>query len=123
MLIYTYGDPPAAISVLQKARNLDPLSPIIITLGEAYSYAGNLVEGLRLYRKALEIDPDYLAAFRLLSANYQSLGDTDRAAYWLDEGLRRGPDETHTLFLKAFLYRALGEAERAVAIARRLQAE
>jgi TolB-like protein/cytochrome c-type biogenesis protein CcmH/NrfG len=122
ILIYGFGDPPAAIPVLQQARQLDPLSPIIIiTLGEAYSTAGNLVDGLRLYRKALEIDPDYLAAFRLLSANYLSLGDTDKAAYWVDEGIRRGPDEIHTLFRKAFLYRARGEEEKAVTIARQLQ--
>ena len=123
MLIYGFGDPAAAIRMLRQARELDPLSPtIVITLGEAYSAAGNLVEGLRLYRKALEIDPGYLAAFRLLGVNYLSLGDTDKAAYWLDEGVRRGPDEIHTLFLKAFLYRALGEEEKAVTIARRLQA-
>jgi TolB-like protein/cytochrome c-type biogenesis protein CcmH/NrfG len=122
MLIYGFGDPPAAIRMLRQARQLDPLSPIIvITLGEAYSTAGNLVDGLRLYRKALEIDPDYLAAFRLLSANYLSLGDTEKAAYWLDEGVRRGPEEIHTLYRKAFLYRALEEEEKAVAIAHRLQ--
>ena len=50
------------------------------------------------------------------------MGDTERAAYWLDESARRGPDEFRALFGHAFLYRALGEEEKAVAIAHRLQA-
>jgi TolB-like protein/Flp pilus assembly protein TadD len=123
MLIYGFGDPAAAIPVLQQARQLDPLSPIIVvTLGEAYSTAGNIAEGLRLYRKAVEIDPDYLSAFRLLGMTYLSLGDTEKAAFWLDEGVQRGPDEFDVLFGKAFLYRALGDEDKAIAIARRLQA-
>jgi TolB-like protein/Flp pilus assembly protein TadD len=122
MLIYGFGDPAAAIPVLQQARQLDPLSPIIVvTLGEAYSTAGEIAEGLRLYRKAVEIDPQYLTAFQLLGTTYLSLGDTEKAAYWLDEGLRKEPDEFSVLFGKAFLYRALDDEDKAVAIARRLQ--
>lgn len=123
MLIYRFGDPASAIPVLQQARQLDPLSPIIVvTLGEAYSTSGSLAEAARLYRKAIEIDPEFLTAFRILGMEYLSLGDTERAAYWLDESARRGPDEFRALFGHAFLYRALGEEEKAVAIARRLQA-
>jgi adenylate cyclase len=122
MLIYGFGDPAAAIPVLQQARQLDPLSPIIVvTLGEAYSTAGEIAEGLRLYRKAIEIDPQYVTAFQLLGTTYLSLGDTEKATYWLDEGLKREPDEFGVLFGKAFLYRALDDEEKAVAIARRLQ--
>ena len=123
MLIYGFGDPDAAIPMLQQARVLDPLSPVIVvTLGEAYSNTGNLAEGLRLYRKALEIDPEYLAGFRMLGMAYLSLGDYEQAEFWLDEGVRRGPEEFGVVFGKAFLYRALQDEENAVTIARRLQA-
>jgi TolB-like protein/Tfp pilus assembly protein PilF len=123
LLIYGFGDPGAAIPMLQQARLLDPLSPVIVvTLGEAYSTAGNLAEGLRLYRKALEIDPEFLTSFRLLGMAYLSLGDYEQAEYWLDEGVRRGPDEFSLLSGKAFLYRALQDEEDAVMSARRLQA-
>ena len=122
VLIYGFGDPHAAIPVLQQARLLDPLSAIIVvTLGEAYSTSGNLAEGLRLYRKALEIDPEFLTAFRLLGMAYLSLGDFEKAASWFDEGARKGPDEFNALFGKAFLYRAVQDEENAVAIAHRLQ--
>lgn len=122
ILIYSFGDPAAAIPLLQQARRLDPLSPVIIvTLGEAYSNSGNLAEGLRLYRKALEVDPDYLAAYRLLGLAYLSLGDFEQAEYWLDEGVHRGPDEFTILLGKAFLYQVLHDEENAVPIARRLQ--
>ena len=123
ILIYGLGDPGAAIPMLRKARELDPLSPVIVvTLGEAQSSNGNLAEGLRLYRKALAIDPDFLSAFNWVGMAYLSLGDGDSAAYWLEEGARRAPDEFRTNAGLAFLYRFRGDEERAVAIARRLQA-
>ena len=123
IMIYGVGDPVAAIPMLKRARLLDPLSSVIVvTLGEAFSNSGNLAEGLRLYRKALEIDPEYLAGFRILGMAYLSLGDYERAEFWLDEGVRRDPGEFDVLFGKAFLYRALQDEERAVAVARRLQA-
>ena len=122
LLIFGRGDPGAAIPVLQKARQLDPLSPVIvITLGEAYSTSGQLAEGLRLYRKALEIDPDYLTGFNYVGMAYLSMGDPDKAASWLEEGARRAPDEFRTNSGRAFLYRARGDEERAVALARELQ--
>ena len=123
MLIYGFGDPAAAIPKLQKARELDPLSPVIVvTLGEAYSASGNMAEGLRLYRKALEIDPDFLGAFNWLGMAYLTLGDPQKAAYWLEEGARKAPDEFRTHSGLASLYRFRGEEERAVAMARQLQA-
>ena len=123
MLIYGIGDPGAAIPMLRKARELDPLSPVIIvTLGEALSSTGDLAEGLRLYRKALTIDPDFLSAFNWVGMAYLSLGDGENAAYWLEEGANRAPDEFRTNAGLAFVYRFRGEEERAVAIARRLQA-
>ncbi|MEL7450277.1 MAG: tetratricopeptide repeat protein [Pseudomonadota bacterium] len=122
ILIYGRGDPAAAIPLLQKARQLDPLSPVIVlTLGEAYSAAGQLAEGLRLYRKTLEIDPDYLIAFNHLGTAYLSLGDLDKAAFWLEEGARRAPDELRANSGRAFLYRARNEEDRAVALAYELQ--
>ncbi len=122
ILIYGLGDPGAAIPILRKARRLDPLSPVIVvTLGEAHSSNGDLAEGLRLYRKALAIDPDFLSAFNWVGMAYLSLGDGENAAYWLEEGARRAPDEFRTNAGLAFLYRFRGDEERAVAIARRLQ--
>ena len=122
ILIFGLGDPAAAIPILQKARQLDPLSPVIVlTLGEAYSATGQLAEGLLLYRKTLEIDPDYLAAFNWIGMAYLSLGDLDMAASWLEEGARRAPNEFRANFGRAFLYRSRGDKDRAVALARELQ--
>ncbi|MCG8369515.1 MAG: tetratricopeptide repeat protein [Proteobacteria bacterium] len=122
ILIFGRGDPGSAVPVLQKARQLDPLSPVIVlTLGEAYSTAGQLAEGLRLYRKALEIDPDYVAAFNYVGMGYLSLGDPDKATYWLQEGARRAPEEIRANAGRAFLNRARGDEDRAVALAYELQ--
>ena len=123
MLIYGLGDPGAAIPMLQKARRLDPLSPVItLTLGEAFITSGDLAEGLRLFHTALEIDPDFVTAFSWLGTTYLALGDPEKAAYWLEEGARRDPEEFRANYGLAFLYRFRKEEERAVAIARHLQA-
>jgi TolB-like protein/Tfp pilus assembly protein PilF len=122
LLIYGLGDPGAAIPMLQKARRLDPLSSVItVTLGEAYSTSGNLAEGLRFFRKALDIDPDFISAFNFMGLGYLSLGDFETAAYWLEEAAKRAPDEFRGNFGLAFLHRVLGNEEQAVAAARRLQ--
>jgi len=123
LLIYGLGDPGAAIPMLQRARQLDPLSPVIVvTLGEAYSAAGQMAEGLRLYRKALEVDPNFLNAFNWLGMGYLLLGDNEKAAYWLEEGARRAPDEFRANSGRAFLYRARRDEQRAVTVAGELQA-
>ena len=122
ILIYGLGDPGAAIPMLQKARRLDPLSPVITaTLGEAHSTGGNLAEGLRFFRKAIDLDSEFIGAYRLMGLGYLSLGDLEMAAYWLEEAASRAPDEFRGNFGLAFLYRARGDEERAVALARRLQ--
>ena len=122
LLIFGLGDPHAAIPMLQKARRLDPLSPVIaVTLGQAYSTSGNLAEGLRLYRKTLDIDPDFISAFTWLGFGYVALGRADTAAYWFEEAAKREPDEFRANVGLALLYRFRDEEERGVAIARRLQ--
>ena len=122
ILIYEFGDPGAAIPLLEKARQLDPLSPVIVlTLGEAYDATGRTAEGLRLYRKALAIDPNYTIAFNWLGLAYLSLGDFASAEYWLNEGAERAPDEFRVNFGRVFLYRSRGDEARAVALARELQ--
>lgn len=123
VLIYGLGDPAAAIPMLQKARRLDPLSPVIaVTLGEALGMSGRLAEGLGLFRAAIEIDPDFASAYFWLGTGYLSLLDAEKAAYWFAEGVKRAPDDFRTNAGLAFLHRHRNEEERGVAIARRLQA-
>ncbi len=58
-----------SVKEMQIARDLDPLSPIENTyLGLAYQFAGKRTEGIAEYRKALELDPNFVEA-RLSLAN------------------------------------------------------
>lgn len=123
LLIFGLGDPNAAIPLLQRARRLDPLSPVItVTLGEAYSMNGSMAEGLRLFRAALALDPGFISAYNLIGMTYLSMGDAGSAAYWLEEGALRAPNEFRANSGLAYLFRHRNEEERGVAIARRLQA-
>jgi TolB-like protein/Tfp pilus assembly protein PilF len=123
ILIFSIGDPEAAIPKLEAARRLDPLSPVIVvTLGQAHAETGNLVEAIDLYHRAIEIDPDYLSTYTLLGMAYMALGDSETAAFWFDRGEAKWPGEFGAAFGKAFLHRARGDEEKAVAAARHLQA-
>lgn len=122
ILIYQLGDPGTAIAMLQKAQQLDPLSPVIVlTLGEAYSTAGQLAEGLRQFRKVLQIDRNFASAFSMLGIGYLSLDDLDKADYWFEVGAQIAPDEFQANGLRTFLYRARGQERRAVELAHELQ--
>jgi TolB-like protein/Tfp pilus assembly protein PilF len=123
LLIFGIGNPDAAIPKLDAARLLDPLSPVIVvTLGQAHAETGNLVEAIHLYRRAIEIDPDFLSAYSLLGMAYLALGDSETAALWFDRAETKWPGEFGAAFGKAFLRRALGDEDKAVAAARHLQA-
>jgi TolB-like protein/Tfp pilus assembly protein PilF len=122
ILIYQLGDPGTAIAMLRKAQQLDPLSPVIVlTLGEAYSTAGQLAEGLRQFRKVLQIDRNFASAFSMLGIGYLSLDDLDKADYWFEAGAQVAPDEFQANGFRTFLYRARGQEERAVELAYKLQ--
>jgi len=81
MLATRLRQPEAAIPLLERARELDPLSSVIsITLGEALEGVGRFGEAMALYRKTIEIDSDYPAAYFLLGFHYRAvLGQLDDA--------------------------------------------
>jgi eukaryotic-like serine/threonine-protein kinase len=66
-----------ALAFMNKARDLDPLSPIIYyNLGYAYEDAGRRDDALASFEKALEIDPTLPAALDWASREYLERGDT-----------------------------------------------
>jgi serine/threonine-protein kinase len=66
-----------ALAMLTRARDLDPLSPIIYyNLGYTYESAGRGDEALASFEKALELDPALPAALEWASREYLERGDT-----------------------------------------------
>ena len=122
LLINSFGQAEAAIPFLEKARELDPLSPVItITLGEAFHAVGKIQQAMKLYHKALEVKPDYPYAYSLIGLTYLDLGDEAKAETWIDMGIRKWPDDFATNQAATVLYRYRGEKVLALRLARTLQ--
>jgi len=113
LLANVLGRPEEAIRQLEKARVLDPLSPVInVTLGEAFEASGRFGEAMALYRKAIEIEPDYSAAYFLIASHYRSVhGALDEAVRWHHAELAIEP--ARDLDALAFTYLDLGDDEKA----------
>ncbi|MGB8540934.1 MAG: tetratricopeptide repeat protein [Candidatus Acidiferrales bacterium] len=70
-----FGKTDQAIAEIRKARELDPLSPIIATdLAKRLSLERKYPEALAEFRKVLEVDPDFAEAQYYLSQTYEQMG-------------------------------------------------
>jgi TolB-like protein/Tfp pilus assembly protein PilF len=123
LLINSFGEAAMAIPLLEKARTLDPLSPIIsVTLGEAFGWTGDVASSIRYYHRALEIEPDISAAYLLLSRAYLALGDDASAEYWINQGAGRVGNEPDILRARASLHLHRQEPAQAHEVALQLLA-
>jgi serine/threonine-protein kinase len=69
--------PDEALALLRRARDLDPLSPIIqYNLGYTYQVAGRDDDALASFEKSLELDSRFPAALEQASQEYLERGDT-----------------------------------------------
>ena len=94
------GHPESGIPYLETARELDPLSPIILVdLATAYDQAGRWFDAERLFREVLELEPDFAPAYAGLFGHAVQNGDADAALAAilrfreLTPGAERGPNE------------------------------
>jgi TolB-like protein/Tfp pilus assembly protein PilF len=82
------GHAESGIPYLEKARELDPLSPIILVdLGEAYDRAGRWYEADTLLASAMELEPEFPPALQGLVFHSIINGDAESA---LDYAFRLG---------------------------------
>ena len=79
------GDAPRAMSLYQKAAELDPAYPTPHNdLGIVLEDQGRLEEATGAYRHALMLDPNYLEAHANLAMLYERMGQKEKAIYhWL----------------------------------------
>jgi TolB-like protein/tetratricopeptide (TPR) repeat protein len=83
-----------AVAQVEKARELDPLSPVVLTnVGWTMSYAGRTQDAIAAYHEALALDPNYVQAHMRLAAAHANLGQFDAALAQNEIVSRlRGPD-------------------------------
>jgi tetratricopeptide (TPR) repeat protein len=103
-----------AISEISRAAELDPLSPAVLKdKGLTYYYAREYDGAIEYARKALELDPNFTLAHRVMSLAYQAKGMHKEAltehGLWTQES-DTGPEEIAAL---AQCYAASGRSDDA----------
>ena len=84
-----------------------------IGAGERFAERGQDERAIVAYKKALEIDPDNIAALKGLVNAQIKLGFADEAIINLEELLEKQPDNRELIFLLTDCYLDLGETEKA----------
>ena len=85
---------------------------------------GKLHEAIEVYRKALEIDENYIEAHLAIAKAYEFMGAIDDAIEVLKKGIELNPTEPflHTSLSQCYQKKGMiPEAEEEMAIAMRLQ--
>jgi TolB-like protein/DNA-binding winged helix-turn-helix (wHTH) protein/Flp pilus assembly protein TadD len=101
-----------ALTHIQRARELDPLSLIINTdFGWVYYLGHRYDEAITQYQKALELDPNFTLAHFDLALSYSSLGRHEEAISEMQKARGRGPDYLAGL---GYLYAVAGRHAEAL---------
>ncbi len=109
--------PDQALPLIQKARELDPLSPVInITVAETLRDLGRREEAAEQANYTIQIAPDYPSAYFVQGQIlWGSFGDLAEAVRMYEAGFDLSPGSFLGLPGLAGLYSDLGDKERAVA--------
>jgi tetratricopeptide (TPR) repeat protein len=79
----------AAIALMEKARELDPLSRVVVTsAGTAYSFARRYDEALARFEEALKLDPAYPGAHVGRARAYLATGRVAEAREFFENALK-----------------------------------
>lgn len=100
---------PSRIEQLEEILALDPGDPMThFGLGGAYGEAQRWEQAAAAYRKAIELKPDYTAAYNGLTEALRASGRTDELRTALEEGIAVGTrtgDHIPTEKMRARLHR------------------
>lgn len=101
-----FFDPPATEKAADAPMKIVPFAQVKdsagsaeawYTLGRHLQRSGRLDESARAYRRALDVDPDYLEAKNGLAAVSAGKGDIDQAILILEELANTRPGQAHVL--------------------------
>ncbi len=117
LFLRLYGKYEDGLRYIQKAAQLDPLSPVIQTnIGTVLFALGRPEEAIVQMKKTIEMDSAYAVGYWSIGGVYWTeFGQFDEAMAWFMQGLERNPGNTKITAWIGLLYLDLGdeaEAER-----------
>ncbi|HTA62992.1 MAG TPA: tetratricopeptide repeat protein [Bacteroidia bacterium] len=83
-------------------------------IGYAAFHSGNYKQAIKLYRKAIEIDPKYVDAYDNCGLSYRRLGILDSAEYFYKESIKIYPQGTTSHGNLAIVYTERGQNDKAI---------
>jgi TolB-like protein/class 3 adenylate cyclase/Flp pilus assembly protein TadD len=112
-----------AKSQLQKAIELDPLSPVSLTdLGQVYYHAGKYDQAIDEYHKSLNLDSSYVYTFAYLGQAYTIKGVQDKAEKAFHYAVQlTGRKDPATLAGLAYVYARQKKSDQAKIILEQLE--
>ncbi len=112
--VLSITNPEAALVQREKARQLDPYSPIIhITFGRSLMRVGRVDEAIASYETAVTLDPTFPAAYRELAQIAIQKNEWAEAIDWLHRAIDADPGHAGSLAQMGFAYQSLGAVETA----------
>ena len=120
-LVSSMGDLAESIRLLEKARELNPLSFEFSFLGQLYFYSGREEEALEIYRRLEVTDP--VACCSRMGEYELTKGSLDGAKRQLAKLERLAPNRVSVVGLRGMLAAASGDEEQARKVIARLEDE
>jgi len=102
-----------AVSNMEAAYQLDPLSPLVtMRIGRFYFYAGREQEALEHWKKTVNINP--IGTYRSMTDYYMTKGDLEKAESIVQELERIAPTNMYTLLNRGYLAALKGDKPTAM---------
>lgn len=103
-----------AIKSLTQASGLEPSNPVLFwRLGNNYGLAGNWMEAIKSYQKAIELKKDYVGAYLGLASAFEQTKELDKAVEVYKTVLPAGIKNPEFLFnFGRLLYNRNGKSDR-----------
>jgi TolB-like protein/tetratricopeptide (TPR) repeat protein len=103
-----------ALASLERAKTLDPLSPVILkNWGTELSRRGRVPEALAVFDQIIELDPQSPVGYRAAAQVAYSSGDLSRSAGYYHEALKRSPQTEQYKVALADIFMTVGLHEAA----------
>ncbi len=113
-----------AIQALRRAKELDPLSPIINTqVGYPYYCARQYDEAIVEFKKALELEPNFAPALNYLARSYQAKGMHEEAMATFHKAVEHSGGSPVMKARLGWAYARIGKTAEAKRILRELEVE
>jgi serine/threonine-protein kinase len=114
-LLSATGRNEEAIRMMEKARDLDPISlPIQTDLGLSYYFARQFDRAIEQYKRALDLDPNFTRTYISLSSALALTGRHKEALAEVQKAIERTGDRSRVAYLGR-VYARMGEREKALA--------